>query len=94
LASLASAPAAPGKVRLLTKDLENDSTIEWEASPDARSYEVLWRPTMAAEWENVVPVGNVTRATLPRSKDNVLFAVRSLDAKGHRSLPVVPEPER
>ncbi len=93
LASLASAPASPGKVRLLTKNLENDSTLEWEATPGATAYEVLWRPTTAAEWENVVPVGNVTRATLPRSKDNVVFAVRSVDAKGHRSLPVVPEPE-
>ena len=94
LASLASAPAPPGKVRLLTKKLENDSTLEWEASPDASTYEVVWRPTTAAEWENVVPVGNGTTATLPRSKDNVFFAVRSVDAKGHRSLPVVPEPER
>lgn len=94
LASLASAPAAPGKVRLLTKNLENDSTLEWEASPGASSYEVLWRPTTAATWENVVAAGNVMRATLPRSKDNVFFAVRSVDSKGHRSLPVVPEPER
>ncbi|HVP43881.1 MAG TPA: M20/M25/M40 family metallo-hydrolase [Terriglobales bacterium] len=94
LAALASAPASPGKVRLLTKDLENDSTLEWEAAPGATSYEVLWRPTTAAEWENVVPVGNVTRATLPRSKDNVVFAVRSAAARGHRSLPVVPQPER
>ncbi len=94
LASLASAPASPGKVRLLTRTLENDSTLEWETAPGATGYEVLWRPTTAAEWENVVAVGNVTRATLPRSKDNVAFAVRSVDAKGHHSLPVVPEPER
>ena len=33
LASLASAPAPPAKVRLQTKDLENDSTLTWEASP-------------------------------------------------------------
>jgi len=94
LASLASAPAAPGKVRLLTRNLENDSTIEWEASPAATAYEVLWRPTTAPEWENVIPVGNVTHVSLPRSKDNVIFAVRALDKQGHRSLPVAPEPER
>jgi hypothetical protein len=28
------------------------------------------------------------------SKDNVVFAVRALDKAGHRSLAVVPTPER
>jgi hypothetical protein len=28
------------------------------------------------------------------SKDNVIFAVRAVDNEGHRSLPVVPVPER
>ncbi len=96
LATLASAPAPPAEIRLETKELENDSTLRWRASPDGRaaSYEVLWRPTASAEWENVESVGNVTRATIKRSKDNVVFAVRAVDAKGHRSLPVVPRPER
>jgi hypothetical protein len=31
---------------------------------------------------------------VPMSKDNVIFAVQAMDAKGHRSLPVVPAPER
>jgi Peptidase family M28 len=94
LASLASAPAPPAKVRLQTKQLENNSTITWEASPGSVSYEVLWRDTASPEWEHVQPVGNVARATLPLSKDNVIFAVRALDAAGHRSLAVVPQPER
>jgi hypothetical protein len=38
-------------------------------------------------------VGDVTRATLKLSKDNVMFAVRVIDAQGHRDLPVVPLPE-
>jgi Peptidase family M28 len=94
LASLASAPAPPAKVRLQTKQLENDSTLTWEASPGPASYEVLWRDTASPEWEHAKSVGNVTRATLPFSKDNVIFAVRALDSAGHRSLPVVPQPER
>jgi len=96
LASLASAPAPPANVRLLTKGLENDSTLTWEASPGglATGYEVVWRATTAPYWENVVPVGNVTRYTLKQSKDNVIFAVRAVDNMGHRSLPVVPLPER
>ena len=96
LASLASAPAPPANVRLLTKQLQNDSTLVWEPSPGglAASYEVLWRDTTAGDWQHVKPVGNVTQATLPLSKDNVVFAVRALDAKGHRSLAIVPLPER
>jgi hypothetical protein len=96
LASLASSPAPPGKVRLVTKELENDSTLTWESSPGGRAsnYEVLWRATTSPEWEHVETEGNVLRATVPRSKDNVIFAVRALDPEGHRSLPMVPVPER
>jgi len=96
LASLASAPAPPDKVRLVTKELENDSTLTWEPSPGSRTdaYEVLWRATTSAEWEHTQPVGNVTKTTLPISKDNVIFAVRAVDKDGHRSLPFVPLPER
>jgi hypothetical protein len=96
LASLASAPAPPANVRLQTKDLENDSTLTWEASPGgvATEYEVLWRATTSPEWEHVQNVGKARRATLKISKDNVIFAVRTIDKDGHRSLPVVPVPER
>ncbi|MGA9815237.1 MAG: M28 family metallopeptidase [Terriglobales bacterium] len=94
LASLASAPAPPARVRLQTKELENDSTLTWEASPGSTSYEVLWRDTASPQWEHAQPVGNVTRATMPLSKDNVIFAVCAVDSAGHRSLPVVPQPER
>jgi hypothetical protein len=98
LASLASAPAPPRNVRLLTKQLENDTTLAWEASPGglATGYEVLYRATTEAEWPimGVESVGEATTATLPRSKDNVIFAVRAVDKKGHKSLAVVPMPER
>ena len=96
LASLASAPAPPEKVRLLTKQLENDSVLTWEASSGGRiaGYEVVWRATTSPEWEHVQPEGNRNQATVAQSKDNVIFAVRAFDAKGHRSLPVVPLPER
>jgi len=38
--------------------------------------------------------GAKTRITIQRSKDNVIFAVRAVDKDGHRSLVVVPLPER
>ena len=44
--------------------------------------------------EHAQDVGNVTRTTLKLSKDNVIFAVRALDAAHHPSLAVVPVPER
>ncbi len=96
LASLASAPASPANVQLLTKELENDSTLTWEASPGglARHYQVLWRATSGPDWEHAQNVGNVLRATLNLSRDNVIFAVRAVDADGHRSLAVVPLPQR
>ena len=96
LSSLASAPAPPAKVRILTKALVNDSTLVWEASPGglATGYLVLWRDTGAPDWQYAQSFGNVTQATVPISKDNVIFAVQATDTKGHRSLPVVPVPER
>ncbi len=94
LASLAAAPAPPAGVHLLTKDLENDSTLTWEAAPGAAGYEILWRATSSPEWEHAQDIGNATRATLKLSKDNVIFGIRAVDSAGHRSLAVVPVPER
>jgi len=48
----------------------------------------------APDWEHVQTVDTATRATLKLSKDNVIFGVRAVDSAGHRSLPVMPEPER
>jgi hypothetical protein len=94
LASLASAPAPPSNVHLLTKDLENDSTLTWDATPGASGYEVLWRATTSPEWEHAQKFGQETRATLKLSKDNVIFGVRAVDQAGHVSLAVVPVPAR
>jgi hypothetical protein len=94
LASLASAPPAPSNVKLVTAKLDNDSTLKWNASPGASGYEVIWRATTSPEWEHSQNVGNVTTATLKVSKDNVIFGIRAVDNEGHRSLPVVPVPER
>jgi len=95
LAALASAPAPPANVHLVTKELENDSKIQWGPAAGASAYEVLWRKTTDSSFseENTTRTGE-TKVDLPESKDNVVFGVRSVDAKGHRSLIVIPEPER
>jgi hypothetical protein len=96
LASLASAPAPPAKVHMLMKGLQNNTTLTWEASAGglASGYEVVWRATSSPEWEHVLRVDAATRTSLQVSKDESIFAVRAVDSAGHRSLPVVPVPER
>lgn len=96
LAALASAPAPPANVRLETRKLENPSTLMWDeaAGGMAAGYEVVWRATTSPEWEGVQNVGKVTSFTSELSKDNVVFAVRAVDAGGHRSVAILPRPER
>lgn len=96
LATLALSPAPPANVKMLTKQLENDSTLAWEtpAGSSAASYEVVWRDTTAPGWEHAKNVGDVNKATMEMSKDNVIFAVRSVDKDGRKSLAVAPTPER
>ena len=96
LASLAAAPAPPRNVRLETKELVNDSTLVWEAPADGRAtgYEIVWRATASPDWEHSQSAGNGLNETIPLSKDNVIFAVQAVDESGHRSLPIVPVPER
>jgi Zn-dependent M28 family amino/carboxypeptidase len=94
LASLASAPPQPTNVRLLTKELTNDSTLTWTASPGAGSYEVVWRDTTSPVWQHARSFPG-DKATIDESKDNVVFGVRAVSRDGkNRSLAVVPLPER
>jgi hypothetical protein len=94
LASLALAPASPSNARIVTSNLDNDSTLKWEPVAGASGYEVIWRATSSPMWEHAQDVGNVTTTTIKLSKDNLIFALRAVDREGHRSLPVVPSPER
>jgi len=90
LATLASAPPPPQNAVLVTARLENVSTLHWDPSPGATSYEIVWRNSSSPEWEHVQEVRDGTTATLDIAKDNVIFAVRALDERRHRSLATVP----
>jgi len=102
MATLAAAPPPPEKVRIVTKGLDNGSTLRWTAgsgAPAGTAYEIVWRETQAADWQRSLPAktqsdGETFSVTVPVSKDNVIFGVRAVDAAGHRSVAVAPLPER
>lgn len=106
LATLAKSPGVPGGVKVVTHDLDNNSTLRWTAPAAAGAtvhYEIVWRETAANDWQRSAAAtqypaagraGDVLSATLPVSKDNVFFGVRACDGEGHCSQAVAPEPER
>ncbi|HTK39183.1 MAG TPA: M28 family metallopeptidase [Pyrinomonadaceae bacterium] len=97
LASLASAPAKPKNVGIVTARLTNDTELKWDANTDAdlAGYEIVWRDTTAPEWADSAFVGNVTDFQVKgRSKDNYFFGVRAVDKEGNKSPVVYPRPVR
>lgn len=94
LATLASSPGPPAKVAIEARNLTNDTTLQWDPAPgNAAYYEALWRETTSFYWQYArrVPAQTTSMTiTLPISKDNVIFGIRSVDAAGHRSLVVTP----
>ena len=97
LASLASAPAKPKNVAIVTTRLTNDTELKWDANTDVdlAGYEIVWRDTTSAEWTGSHPVGKVTTYLVKgRSKDNYFFGVRAVDKAGNKSPVVYPLPLR
>lgn len=97
LATMASAPGTPTNPRIITDKLDNNTELAWDApagAPAGTIYEVVWRDTSAPDWQFFHAVGSETHATIPVSKDNVVFGIRSVDAAGHRSPAAFPFPAR
>ena len=101
LATLASAPAAPEEVRVVTSNLDNNSTLRWKPGPGTPStphFDIVWRDTSAPDWQFHQPVSAADAAngsiTLPVSKDNVIFGVRACNTAGQCSPAVAPLPQR
>ena len=102
LATLASSPGIPQNVRIVTTNLDDNSTLKWEpplSAPAAIHYQILWRETTAPDWQFFADAqkygatDTTHSATLPISKDNVFFGVRACSADGHCSQAVAPLPE-
>ncbi|KAF5376000.1 hypothetical protein D9757_008818 [Collybiopsis confluens] len=83
--SLAQAPGTPTNVAMDTSVLTNNSTLTWQAVPNAASYEIVWRASDVMQWTHVIPVGNVTKATVLLPKDNAQLAVRAVGSDGFKS---------
>ncbi len=92
IVNLANAPSVPGNARIIAAELTNDTTLRWEASPesDVAGYEIVYRETTSAFWQDAIDVGNTTEGTLELSKDNWFFGVRSYDNDGYRSPAAFP----
>jgi peptidase M28-like protein len=102
VASLAAAPATPANARAARQGRAGiDSTgapvaatssggqawtLSWEPSPGATSYELLIRHTTSSTWEELIPLGSVTRCTLKRQLDDEWAGVRAVGADGARSM--------
>lgn len=96
LVHLTNAPSAPENTRVIVAELTNDTTLRWDASPesDVAGYEIVWRETSAAQWEEFLDVGNTTEGSVPLSKDNWFFGVQAYDKDGYRSPVSYPRPSR
>ncbi|MEV6239946.1 M20/M25/M40 family metallo-hydrolase [Lentzea sp. NPDC051838] len=90
--SLATAPGTPRNVRIRTNRLTNETDLVWDVDPAAAGYEVVWRPTEAADWTHRIPLGPVGAHTVNLSKDNVFFGVRAIGVNGRRSPVAFPVP--
>lgn len=87
VSELADAPPAPARASL-RQELSNTTALSWTACEGAVGYEVLWRKTTEADWTGSLRTPQ-TQATLARSKDDYLFAVRAIGPSGARGLPTV-----
>lgn len=93
--NLAWSPKAPENVGIEVKELTNSSVLVWQA-PQGKpvfGYTILIRETSASHWQKAV-FTKENKIEIPYSKDNYFFAVQSVDALGHASLPVFPIPIR
>jgi hypothetical protein len=74
-----------------------DADMQWQASPGATGYRIVWREAWTPDWQHERYVGDVTEAVLPNvSIDDYVFGVAALGPDGHESMvsPYVRPPRR
>ncbi len=98
--NLAMAPARPENVRIANAmELDNHTRLTWDPVQGSAgiSYQVLcretyqptWLPALPMDLSDTVPASAEPQFYCPLSKDNYYFAVRTVSAGGHPSLPAV-----
>ena len=90
--SLAMAPGTPKNARIHTEELDNNTTLSWIRCPARPATRSCGGPPRRPRGPASSPAGG-TSATVDLSKDNVFFAVRSVDAQGRRSPAAFPTPQ-
>ena len=95
LASLALAPAPPTNVKIMTKNLEYTTMLQWNKNtePDLAGYSARYRETTSPTWQYSVFTQDTT-ITLKVSKDDYLFGVQAADHSDNASLFSIPTPSR
>jgi len=96
LANLALSPQQPVNAGIVVSGLSNSTTLRWQKPENGKKpsgYYILMRETYQSVWQKKIFVTD-TEVTIPYSKDNYFFAIQSVDAEGHESLPVFPGPAR
>jgi hypothetical protein len=91
LISLALAPAAPAAL-VLGGAVSPQTRLRWPA-PAGRppaGYLLYRRRADAVTWQRTLLLGPLLEVTLEAPPDNEFFAVASVDAEGHESLPRAP----
>jgi hypothetical protein len=82
MATLASAPPEPVNPKVLTRNLDNNTQLTWDAAPGAPAdsrYEIVWREMTAPDWQYSLPAADA--AKLPEGS-------YSGDASGHFSAQI------
>jgi hypothetical protein len=104
LATMASAPGQPKSATMSARNQDNNSVMKFtvpDGAPAGTWYQLVWRETDASDWQYAGDAlkyddkadGATHTITVPISKDNVYFGIRSCDTKGHCSAAVAPYPE-
>jgi hypothetical protein len=92
LASMALAPAPPGRVTI-EGIVSPDTTLKWRKVKDAITYKVYWRLTTEPQWQWSRVAGDVAEFTLENVViDNYIFGVASVNKDGIESPVVFPGP--
>ena len=85
MASLAMAPPPPADLKVKGA-VAYDTTLSWQPSPGAASYDAWWRETTAPQWQHVQKAGDADSVVLKNIiLDDYFFGVSAVSRDGWES---------